>query len=686
MHPSHRGAGADAVRVRVFRPTVDPLAVPQWNAYIALESHLSVIYWGNNAITPSRIQVRIHDGVKPGGHLIFDTSNLDNYLVSGSVVGTTLRLVMADGTIRNVALPSGADAIKGLLALAIGANYPTAINNDTDAATPLFVKKAIAAAIAALPGDKFLQGLQSYNSATDVMTLLMNDGTTVAVDMTALVNDSVATALAAMVDEYVNTMTYTASSKVITIGRAIGANLSVTLPDWSTTVDGLVMKASDVETTQDADLGLGNDFSIAAPVGLLDDTKGVTSRDVIQLVDKNYYINSNMVFDVGVDARFPTIKSVFDFLRFKSINKGNVVSINLPAGTLSELSLGVPHPDSDRIRVYGAPMTGAFPTRAQLAFTGMTAAQRTAAKTANKALMRSRWATKVVCPAIAWQNDTGYGQWHNVLFEGYLRFTSYNVYTIHQSIGVIGPATSTMAGFSFCKGITFNDSIWLHDAGAGDDIATSLIASTVIFTGAVFMDCDGYGVSAKFSQVQFNANDYVAIVGYRQFGFTTNQGSNVMLYGSCVNEIRGNGGAYSGQNNCSLWTSAAGVSGSLLMENYETTGYVMNFSGMSHWGPRTDQVLYPITVKGGGAGLIMQPGCSAFLDNVTFDGQTSHHVYVDGAKVECFATNGISFLNSPAVPIYCHQGGHVALAGSAVPPGCSPAVGVIGNANSMIAA
>ena len=51
---------------------------------------------------------------------------------------------------------------------------------------------AIQAAINALPADKYLQGLQSYNPATNTMKLLMSDGSTVDVDMTDLVADAVA--------------------------------------------------------------------------------------------------------------------------------------------------------------------------------------------------------------------------------------------------------------------------------------------------------------------------------------------------------------------------------------------------------------------------------------------------------------------------------------------------------------
>lgn len=50
----------------------------------------------------------------------------------------------------------------------------------------------LADAIAALPADKYLQGLSSYNAAINMLTLAMSDGSFVTVDMTALVADAVA--------------------------------------------------------------------------------------------------------------------------------------------------------------------------------------------------------------------------------------------------------------------------------------------------------------------------------------------------------------------------------------------------------------------------------------------------------------------------------------------------------------
>ena len=49
----------------------------------------------------------------------------------------------------------------------------------------------LAAAIAAIPADKFVQGLQSYNPTTNIMTMLMSDGSTVDIDMTTLLADAI---------------------------------------------------------------------------------------------------------------------------------------------------------------------------------------------------------------------------------------------------------------------------------------------------------------------------------------------------------------------------------------------------------------------------------------------------------------------------------------------------------------
>jgi hypothetical protein len=60
------------------------------------------------------------------------------------------------------------------------------------------VGDAIAAAVAAIPADNFLQGLGGYNAGTNTLTLNMDDGSTVDVDLTGLLADAQAEQLAAL--------------------------------------------------------------------------------------------------------------------------------------------------------------------------------------------------------------------------------------------------------------------------------------------------------------------------------------------------------------------------------------------------------------------------------------------------------------------------------------------------------
>lgn len=141
-----------------------------------------------NAATPSLVSAMIAAAIAgiPAG---FDTK------VSGfNYNASTRTLQISDnnaGTF-NVVLPVGDNAQFGLVKLAIDSMYPAYGASNTLGATPAFVMAAITDALSNLPGDKFLQGLQSYNAATNTMTLLMSDNTTVTVDMTALLNDAIA--------------------------------------------------------------------------------------------------------------------------------------------------------------------------------------------------------------------------------------------------------------------------------------------------------------------------------------------------------------------------------------------------------------------------------------------------------------------------------------------------------------
>lgn len=196
-------------------------------------------------------------GALAAGSCVFTCAEVTAAIAnSGNVTAGTNVTLSGDGTSANpyvVGVPNSTGTLRGAVSLATAAEYPSA-SNDTEAATPAYV----AAAIAALPADKYLQGLQSYNAATNTMTLLMNDGTTVTVDMSTLVADAVAEA--ALTDCQGNTLN-PGDSVIACPGTAGTTGQVLTVqPDgtsaWATpAAGGLTSVAHDATMTGDGTAG-----------------------------------------------------------------------------------------------------------------------------------------------------------------------------------------------------------------------------------------------------------------------------------------------------------------------------------------------------------------------------------------------------------------------------------------------
>lgn len=164
----------------------------------------------------------------------------------------------------NFATMSAADVTAILTALNLRACSGAVHVSGAFIPTCVEMNNAINNAIAALPGDKFLQGLQSYNAGTNVLTLLMNDGSTVAVDMTGLVTDAVATALAA-IDGSETKVTAGANVTVTGAGTiaspyVINAAAAPVVPAATDTVAGISQLAVAANYPQPA-----NDTDVATP-------------------------------------------------------------------------------------------------------------------------------------------------------------------------------------------------------------------------------------------------------------------------------------------------------------------------------------------------------------------------------------------------------------------------------------
>lgn len=118
----------------------------------------------------------------------------DTKVASFAFNSASRTLVITDnaGGTFNATIPQATNSVFGLIKLATAAMYPSAIGNDLLGTSPAYVDAAIAAAIAALPVDRFVQSMLSYDVTTNIMTLQLSDGSTVPLDFTQVIADAVA--------------------------------------------------------------------------------------------------------------------------------------------------------------------------------------------------------------------------------------------------------------------------------------------------------------------------------------------------------------------------------------------------------------------------------------------------------------------------------------------------------------
>lgn len=207
-------------------------------------------------------------------------------LVGLGTAASPLGIVNATGNTRGVV--QLATATEGL--------QPT---NDTDPATAAYVN----AAIAAIPAEKFLQGLQSYDANTNVMTLLMNDGSTVSVDLTALLNDAVASVpnkhVAATIASAFNSINVLASgtdNQTFTIDT--NANL-IGIQDAGSYYAGATIEAALQEIGA---LNAIPKFTLSdLTTGEINLTRIVTGQMLAEFIDMNNAVATNRT-GIGVDA------------------------------------------------------------------------------------------------------------------------------------------------------------------------------------------------------------------------------------------------------------------------------------------------------------------------------------------------------------------------------------------------
>lgn len=245
---------------------------------------------------------------------------------------------IADNLLANPAFVNGlanmAPALKTCAgtAMAAGATVPTCAE----------MAAAISSAVSAIPGDKFLQGLSSYDASTNTMKLLMSDNSIVNIDMTALLNDAVS-AVATVPDATENTKgkieiattaetaAGTDTERAITAGGLASALNSPTANPMQTAVGNAVQAAigSDAGATQAIVAAIAADSTSAAALAA---SVAANSPEVVDdaLVQTNgtangvAFLNASKVLTTGSALTF------------------NGSQLNIPAGNAAAPSLSNP--------------------------------------------------------------------------------------------------------------------------------------------------------------------------------------------------------------------------------------------------------------------------------------------------------------------------------------------------------
>lgn len=475
-----------------------------------------------------------------------------------------------------------------------------------------------------------------------------------------------------------------------------GSPPSASVPTWTDAIYGIAKIANPVEASQDFDLGAGNVETIAAPVTVagLDNLAGLTPQRAWDFITKNFVIMANRTFNVGVDARWPSIASVYQYLAHRTLAAGALITIQLPAGIIdaSVTGLGPMHNQPSQIRLLGA-VGAALPSEASLVCTGYGSAARLADAAVNRPLLLAALPSIVLLPSggnVLWNyGSVGHGIARNLTFRtgssggieisqsqgmGIHFFRSVfidggNLYATNSWLGCrdvysIGNATQ-IASLRIDSGSILDIAGICYLAGSAEcglhvSEAARVISSNVAGTGTAVLRAEG----CEIHNICLHSGAALNTYGMRITTRYSGEDNIEVGSGSAIHLVDDDGVLNS--LNCSFPNGAGFGAGNILVEGGSQV--VTDLQGKQ----------IELNLDGGEYGIRADQGSFVQLLSGNMTNHGSSHFIAYGSRMwlhDAAISGGITCDATPQYTVYAGNGAYVETNGMAMPDSSVPSIG-----------
>jgi hypothetical protein len=459
------------------------------------------------------------------------------------------------------------------------------------------------------------------------------------------------------------------------------------VPYWTETNSGLVEKIDITEASQDNNLMLGNGVTSAAVVGVngLDDQRGMTDRKTYAHIMNNWVIKTSRTYRVGVDARWPTMASVYNYLADRRFAAGAIQRIELPVGvTDASAGMGPMHPQHELITVAGVVSGLPLPAASAFTLSGIDDAAINADYAINRLILENKYPTILILPTgttLISDSKSGYGSFTDITIRGELvylgdavpRYALSDV-AIEGSLFLSGGYIETNNLYVIANSAGYAYRLHLENASNYKGLGTQFFqggnVNIILFANcsALFAGATLVARGAKQNNLSMVTNADLVLNGTDSV-FQMAGGINVIILGS--SNMVYFGGPTAGSQKQMVITQAG----------LDPTGGQANLliSDGSTFAPDLNNPFTNVTITGANIGMHVMRSSLGVITQGVFSAHTVAHVRADQSDVSLLQISGLIAMDAtPTNSIFAMDGSRVKTNGTILGQPSVPAIGTQG--------